>query len=182
MRIMNDFKISGSARTLHPMSLGDGSAVTLATGAHDLELSLVDGQIWLTRSRSALPPTHWRDRVELALAPSDLPESSPEDLWLGAGDTVRLPRGSTWVAQGWPDAGFTTRPAGRDPTARQSTVAAGGMQRVAGFVGQALRRTLGQARQRDFRSCADSPRIQVTAPGTSALATSGEAVSGAGCS
>jgi hypothetical protein len=182
MRIMNDFKISGSARTLHTTTLGDGSAVTLATGAHDLELSLVGGQIWLTRSRSALAPRQQRDRAELALAPSDLPDSGPEDVWLGAGDTVRLPRGSTWVAQGWPAAGFMTRPAGRDSTARQSTVAAGAMQRVAGVLSRALRRTLGQALHRDFLSPAGPPRIQVTRPGTGALAAGGAAVGGAGCS
>lgn len=127
---MNDFKISGGARTKHQVTLGDGTSVTLTAGTHDLQLSLDSGRLWLTRTTRSVHTRPQRDRAELALAPTDLPACGAADVWLAAGQTLRLPRGSSWVAQAWSPASFTTRRADAAPTSPRQASTIGDARRL----------------------------------------------------
>ena len=63
-----------------------GSALRLDVGPAERCLRLLAGRLWLTSQGRADAP--------------------PDDLWLVAGDAVRLPAGAVLVAEGWPEATF----------------------------------------------------------------------------
>ena len=63
-----------------------GASLTLVVGPGERHLRVVRGRLWLTtRGRTGWPPA---------------------DVWLGAGDGVRLASGTSVVAEGWPQASF----------------------------------------------------------------------------
>ena len=63
-----------------------GGALRLHIGPAERRLRLLAGRLWLTSQGRAGAP--------------------PDDLWLVAGDAVRLPAGAVLVAEGWPEATF----------------------------------------------------------------------------
>ena len=80
-----------------------GASLTLSIGPDERRLRVREGRLWLTAAG--------RDATSL-----------PEDVWLAAGDDVRLTAGTSVVAEGWPQASFElmvppvkgpSRPAGR---------------------------------------------------------------------
>ena len=84
---MNRLPMTDSHQTSAPWAwrLAPRQAITLAAEAADRWLLVNDGQVWLTQT----------DRGELA-----------DDIWLNAGESLRLPAGSTWV-QAWPQASLS---------------------------------------------------------------------------
>lgn len=63
-----------------------GASITLAIGPGERRLRVTRGRLWLTgEGRPGRPAA---------------------DVWLAAGDGVRLASGSTVVAEGWPQASF----------------------------------------------------------------------------
>lgn len=63
--------------------LAAGKAITLAAAPMARWLVVTDGRVWLTRTGGG-------------------PDSP--DVWLAAGERHRLPAGSEWLAEGWPEA------------------------------------------------------------------------------
>ena len=63
-----------------------GGALRLDVGPAERRLRLLAGRLWLTAQGRVGAP--------------------PDDLWLVAGDAVRLPAGAVLVVEGWPEATF----------------------------------------------------------------------------
>ena len=67
--------------------VSQGQAVTLAPTRSARWLRLREGRLWVTADgRADAPP--------------------PEDWWLSAGESLRLPPGTPVLAEGWPAASF----------------------------------------------------------------------------
>jgi hypothetical protein len=85
-----------NAHQTSALSLSRSRAARLAPSAQARHLRVTAGRVWLTRSGAG-------------------PEG--EDVWLSAGESLCLPAGTEWVAEGWPEAraeltgGAPTKPA-----------------------------------------------------------------------
>ena len=66
--------------------LDDRQALTLAADPGTRALWVHEGEVWLTRACS---------------------NCTPDDIWLGAGQSHTLPAGTEWVVEGWPQARFS---------------------------------------------------------------------------
>jgi hypothetical protein len=77
----------------HPIAyawpLGAAQAVTLGPAAHARSLWVHEGRLWLTR------------RVARGMA---------DDVWLEAGQGLRMEAGEAWVAEAWPQAQLSVLP------------------------------------------------------------------------
>ena len=80
--------------------LAPQQARTLAASAQPRWLQVTDGAVWLTR-------VHAAPRAAVCQAERSGAVDPAEDVWLQAGQTVALPAGSVWVAEGWPQARFS---------------------------------------------------------------------------
>lgn len=84
---MDDVPMHDAQRPGDPLwRLPRGHAMRLHVDRGERWLRVRAGRVWLTAQGR--------------------PGRPAEDLWLGPGDQVRLPRGASWVAEGWPDASF----------------------------------------------------------------------------
>jgi hypothetical protein len=102
-------------RTTSPLAtglieLGASTARALDARRQALCLGVVHGTVWLTRTSTS----HSRP-VDIG---NDLAGRDGRDLWLHAGDSLTLPRGSHWVAQAWPHARLQLQPHGQAPAAQ----------------------------------------------------------------
>jgi hypothetical protein len=116
MHIMNQSTRTGAARggALDRLDLsltpGAASVQRLPAMAHDRRLQVLAGTVWLTRSAAALsaPAAVLPALVDPGAA--DLAGRDERDLWLQAGDSLDLPRGSGWIVQAWPAAELRLSP------------------------------------------------------------------------
>ena len=82
---MTQLFMSFSHRASSPLAwrMAPRQAVTLAADRSPRTLWVHEGRVWLTRQAEDGPP---------------------EDIWLSAGQSQRLPAGTEWVAEAWPQA------------------------------------------------------------------------------
>lgn len=87
--LMNDAHRAAGCGAAFDWCLSAGAAEALGPTSTGCFVRVEEGALWLTRTL---------DRTALAR------REQPDDLWLGAGESLWLPAGSRWVLQAWPAA------------------------------------------------------------------------------